>query len=489
MAYDPEHDAQCYREGQCDEEDDGTEPEPRSREWDLTQEYEPSVDGSPFTDEDYKRYCLKRDRDEDEHVKKDNKRLIEELEVERTPRTQAPYDDWGHEASPFDYEEYNNASFHYSGYEAESDLPLNIGNDVERETGDAVPEIIIVDDDSDAESTGTLIDESYDDSVHAERRADGELVGSANAATKQKSRRSKETDKTDTRQRGFVFTIFEPEKYPERLERLKALSKYGVYGVETCPTTGRKHLQGYIYTHEKISQQAMRNKCRTKEGSFFVEEQSKYSTIQQAVDYCKKEKQWTEWGICPAEPGRAKKQAINWQQALDFSKKGEFEKVDPRIHFLHRDKMEKHHSIASSVNIKTLTELDNYWLYGPAGSGKTQYVYNTYNPNEEEGILYIKGDNKWWDLYNGEPNVLVDDFAQRDRDSVRAMKHWGDKYAFMAESKGVTGRKIRPQRLLVTSNYHPRDIWTNHQDLEPIMRRFKIIKFSCEDGVYSHAAE
>lgn len=36
---------------------------------------------------------------------------------------------------------------------------------------------------------------------------------------------------------------------------------------------------------------------------------------------------------------------------------------------------------------------------------------------------------------------------------------------------------IRPQKLVITSNYHPKDIWADETTLEPILRRFKIVHF------------
>eukprot|EP00965_Chrysotila_dentata_P023491 778740-Pleurochrysis_carterae.AAC.1 len=37
--------------------------------------------------------------------------------------------------------------------------------------------------------------------------------------------------------------------------------------------------------------------------------------------------------------------------------------------------------------------------------------------------------------------------------------------------------RIRPKLAIVTSNYHPKDIWFDDATVEPILRRFKCIEF------------
>jgi len=93
---------------------------------------------------------------------------------------------------------------------------------------------------------------------------------------------------------------------------------------------------------------------------------------------------------------------------------------------------------------------------------------------------YLKGANKWWDGYNLQDTVLLEELGytddkgtQRSQISAYHLKLWADHWPFTAEAKGSTVQ-IRPKRLIVTSNYHPSDLWKAPEDLDPILRRFKV---------------
>lgn len=96
---------------------------------------------------------------------------------------------------------------------------------------------------------------------------------------------------------------------------------------------------------------------------------------------------------------------------------------------------------------------------------------------EENPGLYLKIYNQWWDGYDHQEVVLLEDFNNKKHDVlVHHLKIWGDRYPFPAEVKGGS-RTIRPEKIIVTSNYHPEEIWTESGDLDPILRRFKVTKF------------
>lgn len=55
--------------------------------------------------------------------------------------------------------------------------------------------------------------------------------------------------------------------------------------------------------------------------------------------------------------------------------------------------------------------------------------------------------------------LLLDDFGPSHAQLGSYLKQWADIYPFSAEVKGGTLQNIRPQRVFVTSNYRPDEIW------------------------------
>lgn len=119
---------------------------------------------------------------------------------------------------------------------------------------------------------------------------------------------------------------------------------------------------------------------------------------------------------------------------------------------------------------KPIDRLTNEWHYGATGLGKSKKV------REDNQDFYLKMPNKWWDGYAGQKTVIIDDFQKEHHVLGYHLKIWGDHYPFQAERKGAT-LQARPEKIVVTSNYHPKDIWEDPNVLEPILRRFKVIHY------------
>lgn len=85
--------------------------------------------------------------------------------------------------------------------------------------------------------------------------------------------------------------------------------------------------------------------------------------------------------------------------------------------------------------------------------------------------------NKWWDGYQGEQVVVLDDLDKKAAEHLgHHLKLWGDKWSFTAEAKGSA---IAPQykMFVVTSNYDIEDLIKDDSVmLEAIQRRFKVFR-------------
>lgn len=87
-------------------------------------------------------------------------------------------------------------------------------------------------------------------------------------------------------------------------------------------------------------------------------------------------------------------------------------------------------------------------------------------------------------MYQGQDTVILDDFDKCHECLGYHLKIWADCYAFGAEVKGTT-IFARPKIFIVTSNYHPSDIWgSNPKTLEPLLERFHVIHFCKDEEIF-----
>ena len=109
-----------------------------------------------------------------------------------------------------------------------------------------------------------------------------------------------------------------------------------------------------------------------------------------------------------------------------------------------------------------------YWVYGPPGTGKSTQARVCF-PD-----AYLKPCNKWWCGYQGEDNVILDDFDKLHIRLGRHLKIWSDKFSFIAENKGG-GIRIRPKNIVVTSNYSIADLFEDRALRDALERRFQVV--------------
>lgn len=275
--------------------------------------------------------------------------------------------------------------------------------------------------------------------------------------------------------RHFRFVCNNPTK--EHLNLLRSLeSVYCVYGREIAPETGTPHLQGHISFKNQRYLKALR---KTLKG--FDVRVADFLTS--SIEYCKKGGDWHETGKAPIDQKmKGMMEKKRWTEFLKYAQEGEIDRIDARIQITQMRNLEYiNKKYQAKRKLEDTTE-QMLWFHGPTGSGKSRFA------RERFPDCYLKMCNKWWDHYEREEIVLLEDFDKDHKVLVHHLKIWADRYPFMCESKCLVG-KIRPKLIIVTSNWEPEDIWEDPKDLEPILRRFKKVRFPQEPELSSSQVE
>jgi len=265
-----------------------------------------------------------------------------------------------------------------------------------------------------------------------------------------------------SRSRNFCFTV---NNYtPEDEESIKCTIdgvRFVGYSHEIAPTTGTPHLQGVVcFLNARTIQSAGKALC--KRAHLIVMD----GTPRQAWTYCEKGADIWTLGTLPKD--RSEVGLLNKERFKQFrahAEAGDRNQVDDQMYIQYYSTFEK----IAATKLKmpdNLSHVCGVWIYGKPGSGKSHAVNKTYP------TAYRKMANKWWDSYQNEIVVWMDDL---DPDATswiaRFLKIWADKWSFMAEVKG-SSRCIRPAKFIVTSNYTIDQMNFRGNDLAAIKRRF-----------------
>jgi len=259
-----------------------------------------------------------------------------------------------------------------------------------------------------------------------------------------------------------------PAEYRTSLDAVDC--RYIIAGEELAPDTGTPHLQGYVYYANAV------RLCTTRRDLPGCHLAIARGTPGQNQLYCRKTRPADEHpnevvyerGAIPISPAdKGAMERARYQNAWDLAKTGSIEEIDADIRLrlyssirrIERDYMPPVERLPGPCGV---------WIHGLSGCGKTRAVLDAF-PG-----LYPKPRNNWWDGYQREDIVLLDDVDRFDVALGGKLKHWADAYPFIGENKGGS-LKIRPKKLFVTSQYTIEEIWTDAETRDALQRRFVVI--------------
>jgi len=252
----------------------------------------------------------------------------------------------------------------------------------------------------------------------------------------------------------------------EFYNKYKDVVRYIGYGVESCPDTGRNHLQGWIQFYSSRSKRqilAMRKWCWV--GGNDGQEHHQET-------YCKKEgNNYVNHGRFAVQGARtdlenAMKDIREGMRELDrmneqpmtYARYGRF--MDKYAAAIERDKAQKEWHREVEVEL----------VSGPTDKGKT---YNAMK-NNKDAFKIQGGELQWFDGYEGQKTLIIDEYSNDNK--VTKMLSLLDRYALRLPVKG-SFTYARWNKVVITTNLkihelHP-ECKVEHR--KALMRRIKTI--------------
>lgn len=271
--------------------------------------------------------------------------------------------------------------------------------------------------------------------------------------------------------RRFAFTLFNfSEQNKEKIKQLSDHFIYAVVGEETCPSTGRKHLQGFI--HLKNPWRFGRIK---KELGNDIHIEPAFGTDEQNRQYCIKEGNYFEIGEIKQQNAKRIKHEYNVDEvAEDIIRGVPLKEVITKYpgSFLkwghNMAKLDYLFNQPKSRDFKT----EVYYYYGEPGVGKSRRAKEEAESTNED--IYYKSRGQWWDFYDNQENVIIDDFYGWI--PYDEMLKICDRYPYQVPIKG--GYKVfNSKRIWITSNKPLEEIYKfNGFDPTALRRRMTRIE-------------
>lgn len=258
------------------------------------------------------------------------------------------------------------------------------------------------------------------------------------------------------------------------------LCEYMVYQHE-LGDSGTPHLQGFVRYKSRRSFRAVVAEFG-QHGLRGVHLEPRRGTIDQAIEYCTRESkrdvarnpEIVEFGTKPAGSGAR----TDLRAVIDAVKDGKsarelFEEF-PEACIKYARGIDKARFVFEQPR-DFKTEIK--WYYGGTGTGKSRACHD----EAGLGAYWKAGGHKWWDGYEGQANVVIDDY-RCDLCQFHVLLRLFDRYPCMVEGKGCT-MHFRSRTIWVTAPNRPEVMWKNREtgDINQLLRRIETIQLFGEE--------
>lgn len=275
--------------------------------------------------------------------------------------------------------------------------------------------------------------------------------------------------KPGSRTHGVTFTFFQDDSGSDATRTFqwfddnikKCGADYGIYGLETCPTSGRRHYQGYLHFKHAKSYAPL---ART----YSMQCQSAVAGPDSNFVYCAKDHVITEWGVFPS-PG-----VRNDLASLDQLSRQGSSRPCATVGGSLSSQARKHFQNLLSHNEPGRSWMPAcFWFFGPTGTGKSHNARSflkAQGANDDDIYVLNPAMKGYWEGYDSHEYVIIDDLRP-DQISYSEILRIFDKYPHRVNQK-FGSRQLRFKYAVVTSSLSIQHFTPPEEDFKQLARRF-----------------
>lgn len=271
-----------------------------------------------------------------------------------------------------------------------------------------------------------------------------------------------------SRSRNFCFTDFDCIDwvyFANEFEHKTHKIRYIKYGIEECPTTKKLHHQGWIQWEKPVTLRTCKKLMCNEKIHLEICKGNETSNDK----YCGKDGKSYEYGKWEKQGKRNDLIEIK-DQLLSGEKTIEDIMIEkPVTYCKYRNGLKDIAAVALKRQTKEFRKIEVIALVGDTETGKTREAMESAEYKIEGGNL------QWWDGYNGEKTICIDEYDSQI--PITQLLNLLDGYQLRLSVKG-SFTYANWNKVYITSNVHPED-W--HPNAKPehraaMLRRITTIK-------------
>lgn len=244
------------------------------------------------------------------------------------------------------------------------------------------------------------------------------------------------------------------EDYDLEILRTRLNPSFLILGRETCPTSGRKHFQGYFEMQKRtlgktIMQRFEMTFPRAGAGTHSIHFEVARGTAQENIEYCSKEdKTPFQFGEPKVGQGTRSDLAALFQAVKEGATDVALAEQDPGRWAVHRKALSEYRVL---VEKKRDWPMELIFLWGPTRTGKSAQAQH-WNPESVDWTgNFLNG-------FTGSSETLLFDDFEWEKMSAKLWLKITDRYSMVINVKNGF-KNFAPRRLIFTSNDDPKDWW------------------------------